>query len=61
MTLLTAQEISEILKISYDKALDFIKYSGVEHIKIGRQYRVDESKLSSFLQKHNDIHLNNSY
>ena len=59
MTLLTPQEIAEILKISYEKALDFIKYSGVEYIKIGRQYRVDESKLNAFLQKNNDIPLIN--
>ena len=38
-----------MLKISYDTALDFIKYSGVEYVKIGRQYRVAESKLSAYL------------
>ena len=59
MTLLTPQETAKMLKISYEKALDFIKYSGVEYIKIGRQYRVDESKLNAFLQKNNDIHLSN--
>ena len=48
-TYLTVQEVAEILKISYDKALDFIKYSGVEYIQIGRQYRVLESKLHAFL------------
>ena len=57
MTLLTPQETAKMLKISYEKALDFIKYSGVEYIKIGRQYRVDESKLNAFLQKNNDIPL----
>ena len=61
MNLLTPQELANILKISYDKSLDFIKYSGIEHIKIGRQYRVDESKLNIFLQKHKDIPLNNSF
>lgn len=59
MTLLTPQETAKMLKISYEKALDFIKYSGVEYIKIGRQYRVDESKLNAFLQKNNDIPLSN--
>lgn len=42
---LTATEIAEILRISYDKALEFIKTSGVEYVQIGRQYRVLESKL----------------
>lgn len=59
MTLLTPQEIADILKISYEKALDFIKYSGVEYIRIGRQYRVYESKLNAFLQKNMDIPLDN--
>lgn len=48
-TYLTVQEVAEMLKISYDKALDFIKYSGVEYVQIGRQYRVLESKLHTFL------------
>lgn len=61
MTLLTPQEIAEILRISYEKALDFIKYSGVDYIKIGRQYRVYESKLNTFLQKNSDISLDNSH
>ena len=46
---LTPQEVAELLKISYDKALDFIKYSGVEYVLIGRQYRVLESKLNAVL------------
>ena len=46
---LTVSEIAEMLKISYDKALDFVKYSGVEYVQIGRQYRVLESKLQAFL------------
>lgn len=50
MTLLTPQEIADILKISYEKALEFVKYSGVPYIKVGRQYRVDSSALNTFLQ-----------
>lgn len=46
---LTPQEVAEMLKISYDKALEWIKYSGVEYVLIGRQYRVLESKLNAFL------------
>lgn len=48
-TYMTVGEIAEMLKISYDKALEFVKYSGVEYIQIGRQYRVLESKLNAFL------------
>jgi excisionase family DNA binding protein len=48
-TYLTVQEVAEMLKISYDKALDFIKYSGVEYVQIGRQYRVQKSRLQAFL------------
>lgn len=48
-TYYTVSEIAQMLKISYDKALEFIKYSGVEYVQIGRQYRVQESKLNAFL------------
>ena len=46
---LTVTEVAEMLRVSYDKALDFIKHSGVEYVRIGRQYRVLESKLQAFL------------
>ena len=46
---MTVSEVAEMLKISYDKALEFVKYSGVEYVQIGRQYRVLESKLNAFL------------
>ena len=46
---MTVAEVAEMLKISYDKALDFIKHSGVEYVLIGRQYRVLESKLNAVL------------
>ena len=45
---LTVTEVAEMLKVSYDTALHFIKYN-VEHINIGRQYRVLESKLNAAL------------
>lgn len=57
MTLLTPQQIADTLKISYEKALDFIKYSGIPYIQIGRQYRVEESKFVSFLQKNSYINI----
>lgn len=45
---LTVSEVAEMLKISYDTALNFIKYK-VEHVVVGRQYRVLESKLNAVL------------
>ena len=46
---LTVAEVATMLKISYDKALTYIKTCGVEYVQIGRQYRVSESKLNAFL------------
>ena len=49
--MLTPHEIAAILQVSYDKALAFVKYSGIDYIKVGRQYRVAEDKLNVFLMK----------
>lgn len=49
--MLTPREVAEILKISYESALAFLKYSGVDYIRVGRQYRVSEEKLNAFLSK----------
>ena len=46
---LTVAEVAEMLRISYDKALELMNYSGIESVKIGRQYRVLESKLNAYL------------
>ena len=43
---LTVYDVARILKVSYDKALELIKYSGMEYVKIGRQYRVSPQKLN---------------
>ena len=48
---LTPKDIAEILGISYESALAFIKNSGVEYLLVGRQYRVVEDKLWSFLAR----------
>ena len=45
---LTVTEVAEMLKISYDTALHFVKYN-VESVVVGRQYRVLESKLNEVL------------
>jgi len=49
--LLTPRDVAEILKISYDSSLSFIRYSGIDYIKIGRQYRVSHDKLEAFISK----------
>lgn len=49
--MLTPHDVAEIMKVSYETALDFIKFSGIDYIKIGRQYRISRDKLTVFLQK----------
>ena len=49
--MLTPKEVAAILKISYEAALAFIKYSGIDYHKIGNQYRVSEEKLRAFLNR----------
>ncbi|MBQ3178946.1 MAG: helix-turn-helix domain-containing protein [Clostridia bacterium] len=68
--LLTPQEVAEILQVSYETALQFIKYSGIDFLKLGRQYRVEKQKLFTFLsvrgqhivnlEKENIYHNNNT-
>ena len=53
--LLTPKEVAGILNVSYETALSFIKYSGIEYIQIGRQYRVSPDKLNAFLSKKGSI------
>ena len=49
--MLTAKEVAKILKISYESALAFIKYSGVDFLKIGNQYRVSKDKFEAFVRQ----------
>lgn len=49
--MLTPREVAAILKISYESALAFIKYSGIDYIKVGNQYRVSAEKLKAFLNR----------
>lgn len=46
---LTITEIADMLKVSYDTALSFVKHSNIDYVKIGRQYRVAENKLNEVL------------
>lgn len=47
--MLTAHEVAHVLGISYEAALAFIKYSGIDSLQIGRRYLVAEDKLTAFL------------
>ena len=49
--MLTPREVAEILKIGYEAALAFIKYSGIDYHRIGNQYRVSAEKLRVFLNR----------
>ena len=54
--MLTPREIADILKISYEASLAFIKYSGIDYHRIGNQYRVSAEKLRAFLNKKGPTH-----
>jgi excisionase family DNA binding protein len=54
--MLTPKEIADILKISYEASLAFIKYSGIDYHRIGNQYRVSAEKLRAFLNKKGPTH-----
>ncbi|MBQ7378814.1 MAG: helix-turn-helix domain-containing protein [Clostridia bacterium] len=49
MNFLTAKDIANILRVSYHTALEFIRHSGIDYIKIGSQYRVSEDKFYAFV------------
>ncbi len=51
---LTVNEIAEMLNISYDTALHYVKYS-LDSVKVGRQYRVLESKLNETLYPQHSV------
>lgn len=57
MKYLTPHEIADILQISYEKALEFVKYSGVPYVRIDRQYRVEENALKAFLSRKGNLHI----
>ena len=55
--MLSPREVAEILQVNYETALAFIRYSGVDYLKVGRQYRVAEDKLLAFLRKKGQTHV----
>ncbi len=48
--LLTVQEVSEILRVSYETALMYVKQHNLA-IRVGRQYRVPKDRLATHLTK----------
>lgn len=48
--LLTVQEVADILKVSYETALMYVKQHNLA-IPVGRQYRVPKDKLAAHLTK----------
>lgn len=50
LELLTVQEVADILKVSYETALMYVKQHNLA-IQVGRQYRVPKDKLSAHLSK----------
>lgn len=48
---LTPHDIAEILHISYESALAFIKQSGIDYLQIGRQYRVSQDAFEAFIKR----------
>lgn len=51
MKMLTPAEVAERLSVSYDTALQLIKYSGLPYAKIGRQYRVSEAVIDDIVNQ----------
>ena len=47
----TVQEVAKIIKINYRKVLDEIMIGNLMAFKIGRQYRISESQLLTYLNK----------
>lgn len=48
--LLSAQEVSKILKIGYVKTLDLMRYGHIPSIKLGNTYRTSEEALAEWLR-----------
>ncbi len=48
---LTPKDIAKILQISYESALAFIRFSGIDYWQIGRQYRVSAEAFGSFIKR----------
>ena len=53
--MLRPHDVAEILGVSYEAALAFIKYSEIDFVRVGRCYRVAEDKLEAFLRQEGQV------
>jgi len=53
--IITAEEISNVLRISYAGALKMIKFGKLRHIKINKNYRVTKKDFLEWLYNKKDI------
>jgi len=49
--MLSAKEVSKILKIGYVKTLDLMKYGKIPSIKLGNTYRTSSEALSNWIKE----------
>lgn len=49
--MLSAKEVSEILKIGYVKTLDLMKYGKIPSIKLGNTYRTSREALTDWINQ----------
>lgn len=49
--MLSAKEVSEILKIGYVKTLDLMKYGKIPSIKLGNTYRTSREALTDWINE----------
>lgn len=47
--ILTAKMIAEYLEVGYTKALNIIKYSNLDSLKLGKEYRVTKKAFEAWL------------
>lgn len=52
----TPYDISQMLGISYQTALEWIKTSGIKYSKVGRKYLVSKINFNIFTQQSADFH-----
>lgn len=49
--MLSPAEVAEKLNVSYDTALRLIKSGGIPYLKVGRQYRINESVINNLVNQ----------
>ena len=56
--MLSPAQVAERLGVSYDTALQLIKYSGIPYVRIGRQYRVSEAVIDDIMNQTDSLIIN---